>query len=119
MKAQVLLPKIFNHPFTYNTNQIYLKAGDLVEVPFGKKREIGVVWKKNNSQLKGIKIKNIIKKIKDYSIDYKLIDFIEWFSSYNMVPAGLVLKMVIGANDNFTKKDDPTYSLTKKKGKKV
>jgi primosomal protein N' (replication factor Y) (superfamily II helicase) len=118
MKAQVLLPKIFNHPFTYNTNQIYLKAGDLVEVPFGKKREIGVVWKKNNSQLKGIKIKNIIKKIKDYSIDYKLIDFIEWFSSYNMVPAGLVLKMVIGANDNFIKKDDPTYSLTKKKVKK-
>ena len=36
MKAQVLLPKIFNFPFTYNSNQTSLKTGDFVEVPFGK-----------------------------------------------------------------------------------
>ena len=83
MKAQVLLPKIFNFAFTYNSNNIPLKTGDLVEVPFGKNKEIGVIWNNDNTELKNIKIKNIIKKIKDYSIDYKLIDFIEWFSSFN------------------------------------
>ena len=45
MKAQVLLPKIFNFSFTYNSNNIPLKIGDLVEVPFGQNKEIGVVWK--------------------------------------------------------------------------
>jgi primosomal protein N' len=79
MKAQVLLPKVFNFPFTYNSNHISIKIGDLVEVPFGKNKEIGVVWKKKNKELKNIKIKNISKKIQDYSIDQNLIDFIEWF----------------------------------------
>ena len=46
MKSQVLLPKIFNFPFTYNS-RIESKIGNLVEVPFGSKKEIGVVWKNN------------------------------------------------------------------------
>ncbi len=118
MKVQVLLPKIFDFPFTYYSNQIPLKIGDLVEVPFGKKNEIGVVWKNNHSDLKDIKIKSINKKIKNYSIDKKLVDFIEWFSIYNIVPIGLVLKMTIGIKDNFTKKEDPKIDLIKKKVKK-
>jgi len=118
MKAQVLLPKIFNFPFTYSSNNISLKTGDLVEVPFGKNKEIGVVWKNKNTELKNIKIKNITKKIKDYSINQSLIDFVEWFSAYNIVPLGLTLKMVIGNKDNFTKKIDPSFSKIKKKTKK-
>jgi len=51
MKAQVLLPKIFNFSFTYNSNNLSLKIGDLVEVPFGKGKEIGVVWKHENKEL--------------------------------------------------------------------
>ena len=45
MKAQVLLPKVFDYPFTYNLNSIKIKIGDIVEVPFGSKNEIGVIWK--------------------------------------------------------------------------
>ena len=51
--------------------------------------------KNTYSEPENIKIKNISKLTK-YTIDKKLVDFIEWFSSYNMVPIGLVLKMVIG-----------------------
>ena len=36
MKAQVLLPKIFNFSFTYETKKEKLTPGDIVEVPFGK-----------------------------------------------------------------------------------
>ena len=74
MKAQVLLPKVFNFPFTYNLKQNE-KIGDLVEVPFGSKKEIGVVWKNNYTEPKKIKIKDI-KRRTGYSIDKKLIDFI-------------------------------------------
>ena len=118
MKAQVLLPKIFDFTFTYNSNNISLKMGDLVEVPFGKNKEIGVVWKNNEEELKNIKIKNIIKKIGTYSINKSLVDYIEWFSTYNMVSLGLTLKMVIGNKDNYTKKKDPSFTTKKRKIKR-
>ena len=43
MKVPVLLPNIFDYPFTY-TSKEYLIVGDYVEVPFGKKKMIGIVW---------------------------------------------------------------------------
>ena len=109
MKAQVLLPKIFNFPFTYNSKK-EMKIGDLVEVPFGSKKEIGVIWKNKHSEPKNIKIKNIDKNT-GYSINTKFIDFIEWFSTYNMVPIGLVLKMAIGGVDKFIKKKDDLIKI--------
>ena len=64
MKAQVLLPKIFNFSFTYNSNNISLQTGDLVEVPFGKNKEVGVVWKNKNTDLKDITIKTTADGLK-------------------------------------------------------
>ena len=61
MKEQVLLPKIFNFPFTYSSKTVS-KIGNLVEVPFGTRKEIGVIWKNNYSVPNNIKIKNITKK---------------------------------------------------------
>ncbi len=116
MKTQVLLPKIFDFPFTYNS-KIKTKIGDLVEVPFGSKNHLGVIWKNTYSEPKNIKIKDINKKM-NYSIDKKLINFIEWFSVYNMVPIGLVLKMVIGNNDNFVKKDKNFFNSKNLNSKK-
>ncbi len=115
MKAQVLLPKVFNFPFTYNS-KTGTKIGSLVEVPFGSKKEIGVIWKNNYSEPKNIKIKDIANKT-NYSINRKLVDFIEWFASYNMVPIGLVLKMVIGNSEKFIKKNDK-LAVAKKTKKK-
>ena len=51
MKVEVLLPKVFNFAFTYNSNNIPLKIGDLVEIPFGQNKEIGVVWKTEKKKL--------------------------------------------------------------------
>ena len=54
MKVPILLPNIFNYPFTYQTD-LNLKVGEYVVVPFGKTRMIGVVWnhfeKKNKKTL--------------------------------------------------------------------
>ena len=119
MKVQVLLPKIFNFSFTYNSNNIPLKIGDLVEIPFGQSNEIGVIWKNKNIELKkNIKIKNINKKIEGYSLDQRLVNFVEWFSTYNMVPLGLVLKMIIGNKDNLVKKTNEEFNKNNKKTKK-
>jgi len=39
MKVPILLPNIFNHPFTYESSDLNLKIGDYVIVPFGKSKE--------------------------------------------------------------------------------
>ena len=104
MKVQVLLPKIFNYTFTYAyEKKNNFKIGDIVEVPFGSKTEIGVIWNGVSTVNKKIKIKKIKKKIVNDFLSEKLIRFIDWFSMYNMVPKGLVLKMCIGGNENFFK----------------
>ena len=115
MKAQVLLPKIFNYSFTYNSNLNSLRVGDFVEVPFGKNKEIGVIWPGKSSELKNIKLKEINKKINNFALDQDLINFIKWFATYNMMPLGLVLKMSIGNKLNFVNKKDKDY-IQKKKG---
>ena len=60
MKFPILLPNIFNHPFTYESD-LNLKVGDYVVVPFGKSKITGVVWdefeKKNN---KNFKLKSVL-----------------------------------------------------------
>ena len=63
MKFPILLPNIFNHPFTYESD-IKLGIGDFVEVPFGKSKMIGVVW--DNFEIKNskiFKIKKVIRKL--------------------------------------------------------
>ena len=63
MKLQVLLPKVFNFTFTYfHDPKKNYKIGDIVEVPFGSKKEIGVIWTGNSTAGKKIKIKEIKKK---------------------------------------------------------
>jgi len=104
MKVPVLIPKIFNFPFTYDSGSIKsLKQGDLVLVPFGKSEEIGVIWDKIQPSSKEFKIKKIKKKISYFKINKSLINYINWFSTYNLVSKGMVLKMCLGDKKNSTK----------------
>ncbi len=118
MKAQVLLPKIFNFSFTYETKKEKLSPGDIVEVPFGKEKAIGVVWPDESFVPKDIKIKIIQKKIGNISLNKNFINFIKWFAIYNVTPLGLVLKMVIGGNKNLFIKNDKNFDLKVTKAKK-
>ena len=107
MKVPVLIPRIFNYPLTYNSGSITsLKLGDFVIVPFGKKKEIGVVWNKVQLTTKKIKLRKIEKKIEKATISKNLVNYINWFSMYNLVSKGLILKMCIGDKNNLLKIED-------------
>ena len=58
MEVPILLPNIFDHPFTYKSD-LKLKVGDFVEVPFGKTTLVGVVWNGFEKKIK----KNLKLKI--------------------------------------------------------
>tara|TARA_B100001029_G_scaffold178981_1_gene186968 strand:+ start:1487 stop:3442 length:1956 start_codon:yes stop_codon:yes gene_type:complete len=95
MKVPILLPNIFNYPFTYETN-LKLKLGDYVEVPFGKSKVVGVVWDEfEKNKNKKYKIKQVIKKFKIPSLKKNTINFLNWFALYNMIPKGMALKLVL------------------------
>ena len=118
MKIPILLPNIFNHPFTYDSSNLNLKIGDYVEVPFGKSNKIGVVWdeleKKSN---KNFSIKNVSRKLKIPSLNKKTIKFINWFSEYNMAPKGMSLKLHLLSGEGIEaqkEKDYQKYNLITK-----
>ena len=104
MKVPVLVPKIFNFPFTYDSGHLVnLKPGDIVVVPFGKSKVIGVVWNKIQPSVKKFKLRNIEKKIDDFRINENLVSYINWFSLYNLTSKGMVLKMCLGDKNNTSK----------------
>ena len=109
MKYPVLIPNIFNFPFTYESD-LDLKVGDYVYVPFGKSKITGVVWnefeKKNN---KNFQIKKILKKIEIEPLKKEIITFLNWFSEYNLVPKGMCLKLHLLSGEAITNYEDENY----------
>ena len=103
MKVPVLIPRIFDYPHTYLSGKFdKLKPGSIVLVPFGSKKEIGVIWDKQEKTNKIFKLKNVLEK-KSISLNENLIKFINWFSLYNLVPKGMALKMCLGDKSFFSK----------------
>ena len=109
MKFPILLPNIFDHPFTYES-EFKLKTGDYVVVPFGKSKITGIVWdefEKNNK--KNFKIKKILKKLEISALKKDTIKFLNWFSKYNLVPKGMVLKLSLLSNNAIERLAEEKY----------
>lgn len=97
----VMLPLPFEKPFDY-TADFEVQIGQLVEVPFGKEKQVGVVWSlEATSGLDTSKIKPIIKSFDFPPLTLQMIEFIKWVARYNMAPLGSVLKMVISVRSVF------------------
>ena len=95
MKVPILLPNIFNHPFTYYTD-LNLKVGDYVIVPFGKVEITGMVWNEfEKTTNKKFAIKKVLRKLDVPSLKKNTIKFLNWFSEYNMIPKGMALKLLL------------------------
>jgi len=100
MKIAVLFPKIFDYPFTYNSDlKEKLTPGDFVKAPFGSTEITGVVWPNPQVTEKKFKVKNISKKLSVKNLKPSMIKFITWFSKYNLVPLGMSFKMCLLSKD--------------------
>ena len=109
MKFPILLPNIFDHPFTYESS-IDLKLGDYVEVPFGKSKITGVVWdefEKNSN--KTFKIKKVLRKLDVTPLKKNTIKFLNWFSEYNIIPKGMALKLILLSSHAIENKELSSY----------
>jgi len=105
MKIPVLFPKIFDYPFTYKSEiSEPLKSGDFVKAPFGSNEITGVVWPYEQKTEKKFNIKKITRKINVKNLNSSMIEFISWFSKYNLVPLGMSLRMCL-LNKDVVEKD--------------
>ncbi len=109
MQIPILLPNIFNYPFTYESDK-KLNPGTYVKVSFGRKTITGVVWdqfEKNSN--KKFEIKSVKEKLNIEPLKQKTVDFLNWFSEYNLVPLGMTLKLHLLRGKAIEKQKDIEY----------
>lgn len=111
----VLLPLPFDEPFDY-LSEDDIELGKIVEVPFGGRKQYGIIYeKKTHTDIAPEKIK-YISKIYDFpALSEKMIRFLKWVAAYNMAKLGLVLKMVLSVRSVF--EPSPMTVLYKLSGK--
>jgi len=109
MKVPILIPNIFDHPFTYDDNSINLEKGDYVIVPFGSTKVTGIVWNDFEKTEKNFRIKKIEKKLNVPKMQKSMIDFLNWFSVYNVVPIGMCIRLALLSKGAVEKISDESF----------
>ena len=104
--ANVLVAYSLDQEFTYSFNEKQLiKIGSIVQISFRNKKYLGLVnsiFYETQINIKKIKP---IEKVSTYSLSKKTIKFLDWVASYNLIPRGLVLKMILPNSDAYFKHD--------------
>ena len=112
---QIIPATKMDKAFDYLGIEQELQIGDVVEIEFGRQKILGVIIGiKDNSNFK--KLKPIIRNLSSYNISKPLIEFLNFFSKYNIASIGMVYKIVI---NNFAeiKQTVTTISIAQKPDK--
>lgn len=114
--AEVLLPLLFDEPFSYVAEND-IECGDVVRVEFGKKEIWGIVVGVSETAPEKIapeKIKKILEKNSRIKLTKEQLKFIDVIASYNLASRGLVLRAFIGILNS-----DKVKKLSESKNQKV
>lgn len=95
-RVAVLLPLPVNTAYDYVVPEgcVFMR-GDVVEIPIGRRFEIGVVWGIGLGDVAEIKLKQIVRRLDVPPLPDVLMRFIDWVAGYTLQPAGAVLRMAI------------------------
>ena len=104
-RVSVLIARPVNKPYDYLSNGLDLHIGDIVQVPFVNRLCIGVVVANGVSKTAEQKLKLVSDRYGDHGISLAMLDFIFRVASYNMIPLGAVLKMVLSVPEIFKSSD--------------
>jgi primosomal protein N' (replication factor Y) (superfamily II helicase) len=100
----VLLPLALDTPYDYLAPEGEdLAPGDFVLVPIGPRKEVGVVWPRdeNAKRVDPKKLKAIIERFDIPRLPAISLRFADWVARYTLSPRGMVLKMMMSAADVF------------------
>ena len=95
-RVSILLPLPLTGTYDYMVAQnMILRRGDIVKVPFGSRVLFGVVWGTGDNSVPQTKLKTILMHLKYISIPGESLSFISWVSGYTMSSLGAILRMVL------------------------
>jgi primosomal protein N' (replication factor Y) len=94
--AAVLLPLPLAGPYHYSVpDGLDLAPGDIVEVPLGQRRLIGVVWSLGGEPPQGTKLKSVHGLMPVPPMGEVLRRFVDWVAAYTLSAPGAVLRMAL------------------------
>ena len=105
--VSVLLPLAIPGPYSYARGDVAdLKPGDVVEVPLGPRRMMGVVWDGEDGadKVPAGKLRAVSRRLPGAPITAETRRFVDWVAAYTLSPPGMVLRMVLRSESAL---DDP------------
>jgi primosomal protein N' (replication factor Y) len=94
--VSVLLPLPVEAAYDYRVPEhTDLILGDVVEVPLGRRFEVGVVWGPGKGDVAAHKIKPVVQKLGVPPIPDVSRRFIDWVAAYTLQVPGAVLRMTL------------------------
>lgn len=95
-QVSVLLPLPVDSAYDYLVPQGEgLRAGDIVEVPLGRRFEVGVVWGAGTGDVPLARLKEVVHKLDVPPVPEVLRRFIDWAASYTLQPPGSLLRIAV------------------------
>ncbi len=96
MQVSVLLPLPVDTAYDYLVpDGDGLAAGDIVEVPLGRRFEVGVVWGPGEGNVPTAKLREVVHKLDLPPVPPVLRRFIDWVAAYTLQPPGSLLRIAI------------------------
>ncbi len=95
-QVAVLLPLPVESAYDYKVPEgAELAAGDIVEVPLGRRFEVGVVWGPGQHEVRPEKLREIVHKLDVPTVPGVLRRFIDWAADYTLQSPGALLRIAI------------------------
>ncbi|MDX2224288.1 MAG: primosomal protein N', partial [Rhodospirillaceae bacterium] len=108
-RVAVLLPLPVEGPYDYLVpDGAPIPVGAIVEVPLGRRFEIGVVWGAGVGDIPAHKLKPLVHRLPLPPLPAVSRRFIDWVAAYTLQPPGIVLRMTLNPARRFTPKPPPT-----------
>ena len=105
-RVAVQLPLAIDQTYDYLVPEdMVLEEGDFVFVPLGQQQKVGVVWdsshNKSTENFDVTKLKQVFRRFDLPHLPEVSRRFVEWVAKYNLMPVGMVLRMVMSAPQAF------------------
>ncbi len=101
----MLIPVALDQTYDYLVPEgLVVAPGDFVLVPFGPQTRLGIVWDQPlgaQPENKPKKMKALVERLDVPALPEISLRFAEWIARYTLTPAGMVARMLMGAQSAF------------------
>ncbi len=114
-RVAVLLPLPVEGAYDYLVPEgVSVAVGDLVEVPLGRRFDVGVVWGAGDGGIDPAKLKEVVHRLDLPCLPKALLSFIDWVADYTVQPRGVVLRMTLRSSRGLKPQVSETHLIQAK-----